>query len=204
MALLFEEKPELIDGSNAMEETEVPEIYTGLLMSLLEESQCDEYCNEEQINSLMESLEAEIRIASDCSCSTEGGIGSNDCFEWSEMEMVPSSPSDDMNWYVEDHVQEMSMDGYLEVKGSITLPFIIGNGEHIVIEMVDFSAVDHPSAYIARFGCPIMCMMRMIVATFCGMVDGTPPRTNVAARISPPHTLEHFQKTGGVVDGTPP
>ncbi|MFQ6659216.1 hypothetical protein Gotur_028202 [Gossypium turneri] len=113
MALLFEEKPELIDGSNAMEETEVPEIYTGLLMSLLEESQCDEYCNEEQINSLMESLEAEIRIASDCSCSTEGGIGSNDCFEWSEMEMVPSSPSDDMNWYVEDHVQEMSMDGYL-------------------------------------------------------------------------------------------
>ncbi|MBA0606248.1 hypothetical protein Godav_018751 [Gossypium davidsonii] len=27
--------------------------------------------------------------------------------------MVPSSPSDDMNWYVEDHVQEMSMDGYL-------------------------------------------------------------------------------------------
>ncbi|MBA0849099.1 hypothetical protein Goshw_011351 [Gossypium schwendimanii] len=113
MALLFEEKPELIDGSNAMEETEVPEIDTGLLMSLLEESLCDEDCNEEQINSLMESLEAEIRMASDCSCNAEGGIGSNDCFEWSEMEMVPSSPSDDMNWYVEDHVQEMSMDGYL-------------------------------------------------------------------------------------------
>ncbi|MBA0606246.1 hypothetical protein Godav_018749 [Gossypium davidsonii] len=28
------------------------------------------------------------------------------------MEMVPSSPSDDMNWYVEDHVEDMSMDGY--------------------------------------------------------------------------------------------
>lgn len=121
----------------------------------------------------------------------------------------------------ETHLEnEMPFFGFAnqEVKGSITLPFIIGDGEHIVIEMVEFLAVDHPSAYIARFGCPIMCMMRMIVATFCmkkkypsptylancpkcgdillehfqiigGMVDGTPPRTNVAARISPPHVV---------------
>ncbi|TYJ48163.1 hypothetical protein E1A91_A01G041200v1 [Gossypium mustelinum] len=113
MALILTENPGLINGSNGVEEIEVPEIDADLLMSLLEESQCEEYCNEEQVNSLMESLEAEIRMVNAGSCSIEGDIGSHDCFEWSEMEMVPSSPSDDMNWYVEDHVQEISMDGYL-------------------------------------------------------------------------------------------
>ncbi|MBA0705323.1 hypothetical protein Golax_017526 [Gossypium laxum] len=113
MALMLTENPGLINGSNGVEEIGVPEIDAGLLMSLLEESQCEEYCNEEQVTSLMESLEAEIRMVNAGSCSIEGDIGSNNYFEWSEMEMVPSSPSDDMNWYVEDHVQEMSMDGYL-------------------------------------------------------------------------------------------
>ncbi|KAB2043723.1 hypothetical protein ES319_D01G037900v1 [Gossypium barbadense] len=113
MALMLTENPGLINGSNGVEEIGVPEIDAGLLMSLLEESQCEEYCNEEQVTSLMESLEAEIRMVNAGSCSIEGNIGSNNYFEWSEMEMVPSSPSDDMNWYVEDHVQEMSMDGYL-------------------------------------------------------------------------------------------
>ncbi|KAB2043725.1 hypothetical protein ES319_D01G038100v1 [Gossypium barbadense] len=113
MALILTENPGLINGSNGVEEIEIPEIDAGLLMSLLEESQCEEYCNEEQVNSLMESLEAEIRMVNAGSCSTiEGDIGSNDYLEWSEMEMVPSSPSDDMNWYVEDHVEDMSMDGY--------------------------------------------------------------------------------------------
>ncbi|XWS10227.1 hypothetical protein CRYUN_Cryun39dG0057200 [Craigia yunnanensis] len=119
MALLLKEKPGLIDGSNIMEETEVPEIDTALLMSLLEESQCEEYCNEEQVNSLMESLEAEIRMqANHGSCNTiSGEIESNDgfdCFQWTEMEMVPSSPSDDMNWYVENHAEEISMDDLVE------------------------------------------------------------------------------------------
>ncbi|KAG8502304.1 hypothetical protein CXB51_001988 [Gossypium anomalum] len=113
MALMLTENPGLINESNGVEEIGVPEIDAGLLMSLLEESQCEEYCNEEQVTSLMESLEAEIRMVNAGSCSIEGDIGSNNYFEWSEMEMVPSSPSDDMNWYVEDHVQEMSMDGYL-------------------------------------------------------------------------------------------
>ncbi|MBA0787069.1 hypothetical protein Gotri_027289 [Gossypium trilobum] len=114
MARILTENPGLINGSNGVEEIEIPEIDAGLLMSLLEESQCEEYCNEEQVNSLMESLEAEIRMVNAAgSCSTiEGDIGSNDYLEWSEMEMVPSSPSDDMNWYVEDHVEDMSMDGY--------------------------------------------------------------------------------------------
>ncbi|KAG4161024.1 hypothetical protein ERO13_D01G033400v2 [Gossypium hirsutum] len=113
MALMLTENPGLINRSNGVEEIGVPEIDAGLLMSLLEESQSEEYCNEEQVTSLMESLEAEIRMVNAGSCSIEGDIGSNNYFEWSEMEMVPSSPSDDMNWYVEDHVQEMSMDGYL-------------------------------------------------------------------------------------------
>ncbi|MFQ6620940.1 hypothetical protein Gotur_002623 [Gossypium turneri] len=112
MARILTENPGLINGSNGVEEIEIPEIDAGLLMSLLEESQCEEYCNEEQVNSLMESLEAEIRMVNAGSCSIEGDIGSNDYLEWSEMEMVPSSPSDDMNWYVEDHVEDMSMDGY--------------------------------------------------------------------------------------------
>ncbi|KAK5844259.1 hypothetical protein PVK06_000395 [Gossypium arboreum] len=112
MALILTENPGLINGSNGVEEIKIPEIDAGLLISLLEESQCEEYCNEEQVTSLMESLEAEIRIVNAGSCSIEGDIGSSDCFEWSEMEMVPSSPSDNMNWYVEDHAEDMSMDGY--------------------------------------------------------------------------------------------
>ncbi|KAK8706377.1 hypothetical protein V6N13_049946 [Hibiscus sabdariffa] len=108
MALVLTEKPGLIEGSDAMEEIDVPELDAALLMSLLEESQCEEYCNEEQVNSLMESLEAEIRMA-----SVEGDMESNDCFEWSEIDMAASSLSGDMNWYVEDHVEEMAMDGYL-------------------------------------------------------------------------------------------
>ncbi|KAK8705346.1 hypothetical protein V6N13_048950 [Hibiscus sabdariffa] len=103
MALMLKEEPGLINGSNAVE---VPGVDTALLMSLLEESQCDDCCNEEQVSSWMECLEAEIRMG-----SVEGEDIGN--FEWSEMEMVPSSPSDDMKWYVEDHVEEMSMDGYL-------------------------------------------------------------------------------------------
>lgn len=64
MALMLKEKLGLIDGSNTMEdEIEVPNIYAALLNSLLEESHCDEdYCNEEQVNRLTESLEAEIRM----------------------------------------------------------------------------------------------------------------------------------------------
>ncbi|GMJ10031.1 hypothetical protein HRI_004672300 [Hibiscus trionum] len=114
MALVSKEKPGLIEESDPMEEVlDVPEIDAALLMSLLEESQCEEYCNEEQVNSLMESLEAEIRMAGGGSCSVEGDMESNNWFEWSEMETVASSPSDDMNWYVEDHIEEMAMDGYL-------------------------------------------------------------------------------------------
>ncbi|KAL4273556.1 hypothetical protein GQ457_13G004990 [Hibiscus cannabinus] len=113
MALVLKENLGLIDGSNAMEETEAPVLDAALLMSLLEESQCEECCNEEQVIRLMESLEAEIRMESAGPCGVEGDMESNDGFEWSEIKMAASSPSDDMNWYVEDHVEEMAMDGYL-------------------------------------------------------------------------------------------
>ncbi|XWS27437.1 hypothetical protein CRYUN_Cryun26dG0115200 [Craigia yunnanensis] len=117
MALVLKEKQGLIDGSNIKEEIEVPEIDAALLISLLEESLSEEYCNDERVNSLMESLEAEIRMENHGLCNIEGDMESNDgfdCFEWTEMEMVPSSPSDDMNWYAEYHVEEISMDDLVE------------------------------------------------------------------------------------------
>lgn len=138
MALLLKEKPGLIHGNNIMEEEfGAPKIDGALLMSLLEESHC-EYCNEEQLKSLMKSLEAEIRMqASHGSCDNvsldnESNDGF-DCFEWTdEMEMVSSSPSDDMNWCVENHVEEISMDDLLEFgddfpQNYCEIPFEYGN-----------------------------------------------------------------------------
>ncbi|XVF79233.1 hypothetical protein PTKIN_Ptkin14bG0204200 [Pterospermum kingtungense] len=122
MALLLKEKQGLIDGSNVMEEEiQVPEIDAALLiMSLLEESHCEEYCNQEQLNSLMESLEAEIRMqANHGSCNDYNSgymdsVDGFDCLEWTEMDLVPSSPSDDMNRYAENHVEEISMEDLVE------------------------------------------------------------------------------------------
>ncbi|XVE52949.1 hypothetical protein DITRI_Ditri02bG0165300 [Diplodiscus trichospermus] len=118
MALLLREKPGLIEGSIITEAiVETPDIDASLLMSLLEESHFEENCNEEQLNSLMESLEAEIRMQANHGFS--GDIESNDgadCFELNEhLEMVPSSPSDDMNWNVENHVEEILMDDLVEI-----------------------------------------------------------------------------------------
>ncbi|XVF79264.1 hypothetical protein PTKIN_Ptkin14bG0207400 [Pterospermum kingtungense] len=120
MALFLKENPGLIDSNVMEEEIEVPEFDAAILMSLLEESHGDEYCNEEQVNRLMESLEAEIRTqANHGSCNSfSGDVEHNngfDCFEWTdEIEMVPLSLSDDMNWYVENHVEEISMDDLVE------------------------------------------------------------------------------------------
>ncbi|KAE8703350.1 Detected protein of unknown function [Hibiscus syriacus] len=118
MALLLKENPGLIDGSNAMEEIGIPEMDASILMSLLEESHCEEYYNEEQINSFMESLEAGIRMAN---CSIEGDIERNGSSEWSEMEMVPSSLSDDMNWCVDDQFEEISMDELVQFGNDFAL-----------------------------------------------------------------------------------
>ncbi|KAE8703349.1 Detected protein of unknown function [Hibiscus syriacus] len=121
MALLLKENPGLIDGSKAMEEIGIPEMNAAVLMSLLEESHCEEYYNEEQVNSLMESLEAEIRMANLGSCSIVGDVERNGSSEWSEMEMMPSSPSDDMNWCVDDQFEEISMDELVQFGNDFAL-----------------------------------------------------------------------------------
>ncbi|GMJ10033.1 hypothetical protein HRI_004672500 [Hibiscus trionum] len=121
MALLLKENPESSDGSNAMEEIEIPEMDAAVLMSLLEESHCEEYYNEEQVNSLMESLEAEIRMANHGSCSFEGDVERDGSSGWAEMETVPSSPSDDMNWCVEDQFEEISMDELVQFGNDFAL-----------------------------------------------------------------------------------
>ncbi|GMJ05364.1 hypothetical protein HRI_004205600 [Hibiscus trionum] len=123
MALLLKEESGSIDGNNAMEEIEFPGMDASVLMSILEEmeSQCEEYCNEEQVNSLMESLEAEIRMANHGCCSFEGDVECNGSSEWAEMETVPSSPSDDMNWCVEDHFEEISMDELVQFGNEFAL-----------------------------------------------------------------------------------
>lgn len=88
-----------------------------LKISLLEESLAVlEDHNDEQLNRVIKSLEAEInpRIVLEGSAegdqdndqSFDGGhVYVHDClesdFQWAYMEHVPSSPSDDMNWYME-------------------------------------------------------------------------------------------------------
>lgn len=94
------------DGSNGVE---ISKFNSDLLISLLEESHGEEY-NDEQVNRAIESLEAEINAnmleaGHDLAMEPEflGDEDVQNClasmeFEWAEMEMVPSSPSDDMNW----------------------------------------------------------------------------------------------------------
>lgn len=55
----------------------------------------------------------------------------------------------------------------VKVKGSITLPVTMGDGEHMTTEYVQLFVVDHPMASNTIFGCSIMRMARMVVATFC-------------------------------------
>lgn len=94
------------DGSNGVE---ISKFNSDLLISLLEESHGEDY-NDEQVNRAIQSLEAEINAnmleaGHDLAMEPEflGDEDVQNClasmeFEWAEMEMVPSSPSDDMNW----------------------------------------------------------------------------------------------------------
>ncbi|GKV04172.1 hypothetical protein SLEP1_g16367 [Rubroshorea leprosula] len=107
MALLMQETPKI----DHLENTEVQEFYnSAILMSFLEESHSDdEYYNDEELNSLMQSLQEEInakavepelnvvaeRVEGGVSMDFEGFGRSDD-----DMEVVPSSPSEDMNWYM--------------------------------------------------------------------------------------------------------
>ncbi|GAV88108.1 hypothetical protein CFOL_v3_31531, partial [Cephalotus follicularis] len=98
-----------------------------LLMSLLEESQGQEEQNDERLNSVMQSLEAEINpniareIDEDSQSSYVGRVDDYDRsvlsevgFGWVDTEM-PSSPRDDMNWYPDPCEDEMH--GIIEFEG---------------------------------------------------------------------------------------
>ncbi|XP_059664514.1 uncharacterized protein LOC132310349 [Cornus florida] len=127
MASALPENWSHINGSDDFDQFEVPEINTALLMSLLEESQVEE-CDDERLRSVIQSLEAVIdpnRLdghdslvemewgsgnLNGCTTPSDGEqLNGQDCstsldldFSWMDVEMVPSSPSDEMtNWYMD-------------------------------------------------------------------------------------------------------
>ncbi|CAL5336154.1 unnamed protein product [Camellia sinensis] len=130
----------MINGDDEFDRFEVPEIDTALLMSLLEESQVDQDCDDERLTSVIRSLEAEIEFDPNmmdgqddhhlplqphhqrdgnlkgCQPSDGAQVDGGDCsdphddldFNWMDVEMAPSSPSDDIaNWYMDPYGGEM-------------------------------------------------------------------------------------------------
>ena len=63
----------------------------------------------------------------------------------------------------------------IQAKRVITLPIIIGQGEHIVTEMADFLVVDQSSAYNAIIGRPLMKKTNMVSAIYCFTVKFLTP-----------------------------
>ncbi|KAL4598620.1 hypothetical protein ACB092_11G071200 [Castanea dentata] len=127
-----------IVGSD-IQEIQVSEVDGAILMSLLEESQPEER-DDDRLNSLIRSLEAEIKsnaksnamgshdLSMDPDFPVEDGqfcsVGHevvHDClvshdqhgFGWIGLEPETSSPSDDMNWYMD--LCENEMEGIVEV-----------------------------------------------------------------------------------------
>ncbi|KAB2605409.1 hypothetical protein D8674_005126 [Pyrus ussuriensis x Pyrus communis] len=82
------------DNAYAFEVHEGMETNGAILMSLLEEWQ-EEARDEERLNSVIQSLEAEIIK------TTMDSNDSSDPLRWFEMDQVACSPSNDMNWYVD-------------------------------------------------------------------------------------------------------
>ncbi|KAJ7981943.1 putative Heat stress transcription factor B-4b [Quillaja saponaria] len=139
MASLGCENLVCINGEDEFNNLEVMEMDGDLLKSLLEESQIDER-DEDQLNNLIRSLEAEIKVDDhDITMQTEevvsnfgegissdqswniGQMDGQDCsishnfdhdFAWIDMDVVPSLPSDDMIWYMDTYGSEM--DGIIE------------------------------------------------------------------------------------------
>ncbi|GFZ05284.1 hypothetical protein Acr_17g0008560 [Actinidia rufa] len=139
MAASLSENPACINvDADEFEKFEVPEIDGALLLSFLEESLADE-CDDERLNGVIRSLEAEIdpnivMDGGDLSMDNiEWGSESEGCqsfdsglphlsdfdFNWVDTEIAPSSPSDEMtNWYME------PIDGIIEFGG-------VGDYSHI-------------------------------------------------------------------------
>ncbi|XP_031250313.1 uncharacterized protein LOC116108184 [Pistacia vera] len=121
MASMVAETWAYINGEDDSNGVEVWKFNDALLMSLLEEPHGEEY-NNEQVNKVIQSLEAEINAnmleaGRDLAMEPEFlNVGDNEdgenClssmeFEWEEMELVPSSPSDDMNWCMDQYENEL-------------------------------------------------------------------------------------------------
>lgn len=119
--------------------TEISEIDASLLMSILEESQCEEH-DDETLEHVIRSLEAEINFNTidgyDLPLETEASIDQydsqlwsgdkmvdHDCSQpldfdvnWADMEIKPSSPfGETTNWYLDP--SEVEVDGSIESGG---------------------------------------------------------------------------------------
>ncbi|KAH1082029.1 hypothetical protein J1N35_021790 [Gossypium stocksii] len=66
----------------------------------------------------------------------------------------------------------------VKVKGSITLPVTLGDGEHTTTKYIQIFVVDYSMAYNAIFGRSIMRMAKMVIAIFCMKIK-FPTRTRV-------------------------
>ncbi|KAI6690252.1 hypothetical protein NL676_027080 [Syzygium grande] len=104
-----------------------------ILLSLLEELPKGEERDDEQLNDVIRSLEAEINLDMVDShdlvgeleftgdsfeehgrrCTTGNSTEPFD-FDWIDMEMAPSSPSDDMNWYMDQYEDDEMMNNMVE------------------------------------------------------------------------------------------
>ncbi|KAI3427626.1 uncharacterized protein J3R85_009485 [Psidium guajava] len=104
-----------------------------ILLSLLEESPQGEERDDEQLNDVIRSLEAEINPDTvggrdlvgeleftggsfkghNGRCTVDNPTESLD-FDWIDMKMAPSSPSDDMNWYMDRYEDDEMMNNVVE------------------------------------------------------------------------------------------
>ena len=55
----------------------------------------------------------------------------------------------------------------IRAKGVITLPIIIGQGEHTITVMADFLVVNQPSTYNAIIDQPLMKKTNMVTTVYC-------------------------------------
>ncbi|KAJ0102810.1 hypothetical protein Patl1_05025 [Pistacia atlantica] len=106
MASMVAETWAYINGEDDSNGVEVWKFNDALLMSLLEEPHGEEY-NNEQVNKVIQSLEAEPEFLNVGDNEDGENCLSSMEFEWEEMELVPSSPSDDMNWCMDQYENEL-------------------------------------------------------------------------------------------------
>ncbi|CAI9784333.1 unnamed protein product [Fraxinus pennsylvanica] len=135
MASMVADNWESVDGYDYFINTENSEIGESVLMSLLDESQ-NEDCDDERLENVMRSLEAEIMPNNtncysfdnlewesgpvECQSSSEESVNELEIemefsklhdldFQWMDLEMDPSSPCDGgmASWYMDPYEQEM-------------------------------------------------------------------------------------------------